>query len=375
MKVLPIAAFYKYECGVTVNTLAELVADKSTSVRLACCQMLSFLINCLPDRYDHHQRLLPYLLNFYYDDSKTIRICANRAIESCGEQYEAEHPNEIIERRQYRVDGNVKCNHLDKLPFPFQSRPRLGARLFVRANMKRFFAALLDELTSWTSKTRIQSAKLLCVLIVYCEEHLTMDCHNTIMGIVKAVQINMSEQEKESKSLFGIFLQILELMGRFIEPQTYIKILLPRAVGDVNSATTFAEGGAHSESSCVASALAIRSMIKGSLPKTLLPCMFNLMPTLSASLKQCQFEGSEIKIQWLLILKTILERTENESISGAQSACFDATGRIHCSQEMIQDCQSSIQQIINNCSNGDEESISKEAHIVMEQLLSIEMKN
>lgn len=372
--VLPIAAFYNYECGVTVNTLAELAIDKSTSVRLACCQMLSFLINCLPDRYDHHQRLLPYLLNFYYDDSEDIRVCANRAIEICGEQYEAEHPNEVIERRQYRVDGNDQCNHKETLPFPFQSRPRLGARLFVRANMKRFFAALLNELTSWTSKTRIQTAKLLCVLIVYCEEYLTMDCHNTIAGIVKAVQMNIKEPEKESKSLSVILRQILELMGRFIAPNTYIKILLPRAIGDVNSATTFAEGGTHSKSSCVANAIAIRSMIKGTLPKILLPCLFTLIPLLSVSLSQSEFEGSEVKIQWLLILKTILDRTENESISGAQSACFDATGRIHSSQEMIKKCQSSIQQIIENCSSEDD-SVSKVAHSVMEQLLSIEMKD
>ncbi len=373
LQVLPIAAFYKYECGVTVNTLAELVIDKSGSVRLACCQMLSFLINCLPDRYDHIQRLLPYLLCFYNDDIEEIRNGARSAIDSCGEQYEAEHPNEIIERRQYKVDGSVRCNHDDELPFPFKGRPRLGARLFVRANSKRFFNALLDELTSWISKTRLQSATLLRTLIIYSEEHITMDCHNTVVGIVKAIQLAKREEEKEAKSLLNVLKQILELMGRFIEPHIYIKLLLPRVTGDVDSATTFAEGGVHSEESCVVNGIALCSMIKGTLPKILLPNSFLLINSLSSSLSQCQFKGTEIKIQWLLILNTILDRLKNESFGGAQSACFDETGRIHSSEEMRKKCKLSIKILLDNCNNEDA-SIIEIARSVMDRLMSLEIQ-
>ena len=182
-----------------VNTLAELVMDRVTTVRLTCCEMLSFLINCLPDRYEHQQRILPYLLIFYNDDHIDIQRCALKAIDSCGEQYEAEHSNDVIERRQYGVDGDKRCNHNDELPPPFTKRPRLGSRLFVRANTKRFFDALLSELTSWQSNTSIQSAKILCILMVYCEEHLTMDCSKTIPGIVKALYSNLNNTDKEGK--------------------------------------------------------------------------------------------------------------------------------------------------------------------------------
>lgn len=373
-KVLPIAAFYKHECGVTVNALAELVTDRSTSVRLACCQMLSFLVNCLPDRYEHHQMLLPYLLNFFHDDIDEIRSCANSAIESCGEQYEVENPNDIIERRQYQVDGNEKCNHVDALPFPFTRRPRLGARLFVRNNSKRFFSALLDELTCWVSKTRLQSAKLLSTLIVFNEEHITMDCHNTILGIVKAVQSSLKEHEKESKPLLTIFEQILELMGRFIEPQTYSKLLLPRVTGDIDSATTFLEGGAHSESSCIANSVALASMIRGTLPKTLLPYSFNLINTLSLSLSQSYFKGVNVKIQWLNILVTIFDRLKGESFAGAQSACFNVTGRIHSSEEMIKKCKASVITLMNNGLNGEEELVCATAQQLLNQISNIDLK-
>ena len=44
----------------------------------------------------------------------------------CGHQYEEEHPEEIIERRQYGVDGDNNINLSKALPFPFTERPRIG---------------------------------------------------------------------------------------------------------------------------------------------------------------------------------------------------------------------------------------------------------
>ena len=41
LQVLPIAAFYDSQCGVSVNTLAELSSHKNQRVRLRCCKMLS----------------------------------------------------------------------------------------------------------------------------------------------------------------------------------------------------------------------------------------------------------------------------------------------------------------------------------------------
>lgn len=339
---MPIAAFYKRECGVAVNTLAELVTDRVMTVRLACCEMLSFLINCLPDRYEHQQRLLPYLLIFYNDDHIDIQRCAMKAIDSCGEQYEAEHSNDVIERRQYGVDGDKRCNHKDELPPPFSKRPRLGSRLFVRANTKRFFDALLSELTSWQSRTSIQSAKLLSILMVYCEEHLTMDCSKTIPSITKALYSNLSNSDKEGKVLHQLLLQLFEIMGRFIEPSTYIKLLLPRAVGDITSATTFSEGGVHSESSCVANIMALRSMMRGTLPNVLLPQFFMLVSALTSSLMQFEMKGTKFKREILQTLDAIFVRLENESLAGAQSSCFQSTGRIHNCEETLLKCKSAL---------------------------------
>lgn len=48
-------------------------------------------------------------------------------------------------------------------------RPRLGTRLYVRGNTRRILRALLEELCNWISRTRLQSARLLRTIIIFCE--------------------------------------------------------------------------------------------------------------------------------------------------------------------------------------------------------------
>jgi len=352
--ILPIAAFYKSDCGITVNVLAELAIDDNANVRYRCCQMLSFLICCLPDRYDFQQRLLPYLLSFYSDEHQHIRLHAMQAIENCGQQYEAENPNDIIERRQYGVDGDCRCNYSDQLPPPFNQRPRIGARLFVRGNTKRFFNALVSELRNWMPNTKHQSAKLLLILVVYCEEHLTMDFHNTSSGIVKALQSCLSANDRESISLQHTLESILTTMGRYVDPDTYVKLLLPRVTGDVDSGTSFSEGGEHSEYSCVANTIALRCLIKGSSPRRVLSHFYLLLTSLSSPSVLGQCANRRTRVECLRTVVTMFEK--GYSISGAQTAYFEETGRLCDSNIVMQRFKEAIAEILVT-HEGDETTI------------------
>jgi hypothetical protein len=301
-----VAAFYKPECGVTVNVLAELLEDSNSMnrnplVRERCCVMLAYFVTCLPDRYDHQQRLLPYLLSFYKDHdhnehAKTPHL-ALQAIEQCGAQYEAEHPAEVMERRQYGVDGDGRCHthtpnfhltHQRALPPPFQDRPRLGARLFVRANTKRFLGALLEELCSWRSGTKEKALALLETLVVYCEEHLTMDFSVTLSKITKGLITSRKEEQEDAveadcrghrgrqqkcKSMSHQILRVLELMGRYVDPGVYLPLLAPRIRGDASDGTSFSDTGGHSESSRAAHTAALAALLEGSRLKQWLPLL------------------------------------------------------------------------------------------------------
>ena len=225
--VIPIAAYYSAQCSISVNVLAELAVDKNPKVRERCCQMLAYLMICLPDRYDHQTRLLPYLINLHLDALKPIQKCSLDAIEALGAQYEAENPQDIIERRQYGVDGDVQCNHKN-LPPPFQGRPSLGARLFVRTNTRRFLTALLVELSSWRSKTREQSAELLRMLIVYNEEHLVSSMSMALPLLVKGLRLaaeDVAKGDKASQKVVDSIEDCLELLGRYVPANVYEPLL------------------------------------------------------------------------------------------------------------------------------------------------------
>jgi hypothetical protein len=111
---------------VQINYLAELIQDKIIIVRLELIKMLSSLLNDIGDRYDHHTRLLPYVLDSLIDENVEIQSIAYICLQRCGKEYEDEHDDEIRDRLQYGVDGDVRIN-LDKpLPLPFTERPRIG---------------------------------------------------------------------------------------------------------------------------------------------------------------------------------------------------------------------------------------------------------
>ena len=59
-----------------MNALASLSQDSNPTVRGRTAAVLAFFCVCLPDRYDHHTRLLPYLVSFYTDDVEKVRVGA-----------------------------------------------------------------------------------------------------------------------------------------------------------------------------------------------------------------------------------------------------------------------------------------------------------
>ena len=96
--------------------------------------------------------------------SKEMLFGANEV--EIGKQWEDEHTDEVIERRQYGVDGDRHAQRDIEYPAPFKGRPRLGTRLFVRSNCRRFLQPLMRELGDWKDQTRVHAARLLRVCLV-----------------------------------------------------------------------------------------------------------------------------------------------------------------------------------------------------------------
>jgi len=225
---LSVAAFYKSE--VRFNYLAELVNDNSVAVREKLAELITELLTVMKDRFDHQQRLTPYLLDLLTDSAPSVSEGALNCLKRCGQLYEEEHGDDIIEKRQYGVDGDATRLNLEKPPVaPFRERPRIGVRLYVRGQVKRFLFALVGELTSWQASTRLKSAHLLRVVVYLCEEHLTMEAYKLFPSLIKAIHFARMDGDKE---LHHLVLESCEIVGRYTDPATYIHYVLPRLRGD-----------------------------------------------------------------------------------------------------------------------------------------------
>ena len=272
--------------------------------------MLESFMVCLPDRYDHQQRLLPYILSFNNDNMPDVQNTAVQCIEKCGLQYESEHPDEVVERRQFGVDGEEEIDYNTNLPKPFTCRPSLGARLFVRANASRFFLALLGELSNWREQTRKRSAELLLILSVYCEEHMTNDFQHTIKSIAKAVDVEKSSSQSDNDRLETLkkLQEVLCLMAKYVEPATYLPLVCPRIAGDSSSATSNAEDGSHSERARSSYAFILSSLIEGTPLPRLIPHWLTLVSLLSDANCIGPFSGTQTRSECLNSLLSLISR-------------------------------------------------------------------
>lgn len=220
--VLPIAAFYTSD--VRINYLASLAGDSSAVVKGSLLVLLQTLLTDIADRRDYETRLLPYLLNLLADSDPSIAMQAEKILSICGKQYESEHLDEVLKRKQYAIDG---AEFIQFVSFgPFHVRPGIGVRLFVRGNTHRFFTALVSELsTHWQMVTRLRSLRLLAMLLVLCEETLTGDAHLLFPHLLSAFVAQQTEKDTEVEKAF---VDVLQLCGRYFLPETYCMAVLPR---------------------------------------------------------------------------------------------------------------------------------------------------
>jgi hypothetical protein len=329
---IDIAAFYDSQYAVSVNILAELSSHRNPRVRLRCCNMLQSLMIDLPDRYDHEQRLLPYVLLLINDAAAEVQAAALACIDKCGEQYERDHPDEFTQRRQLGVDGDDMIDYNLGLPKPFTCRPSLGARLFVRNNTSRFFLAVLGELTNWRAETRLRSAELLLILAVFCEEHLTKDFHSTLNNVAKAIDIELSSyQEHKHLKILDQIEQVLRLMAKFVDPATYLRLVRPRMI----------ENSFPMQLNFV---VMLSSLIKGASFRRLSPHWIELLSLVASPKCIGAFAGSKIKVEGLKALRSLCDRSSGKNAE-VLAAHFMNSNNVFLSQA-LSNCVNALEELL-----------------------------
>jgi hypothetical protein len=146
-------------------------------------------------------------------------------------------------------------------------------RLYIRGLSKRFLNALVAELTNWVSTTRLKSAQLLKMLVVLCEEHLTMEAHTLFPSFIKAMKF--AHDDKDTV-LYTTLQELFELLGRYIQPEVYIYYILPRLRGDADVVAF----GVDTPTRVVAMDF-LQALLTGSKPSMIVPYLDELVTTLT----------------------------------------------------------------------------------------------
>eukprot|EP01017_Pseudomicrothorax_dubius_P050798 TRINITY_DN9670_c0_g1_i1.p1 TRINITY_DN9670_c0_g1~~TRINITY_DN9670_c0_g1_i1.p1 ORF type:complete len:799 (-),score=96.49 TRINITY_DN9670_c0_g1_i1:535-2931(-) len=228
--LVPIRDFY--EPSTALNYLAMLISDSKEIVRETFLRTVSDWLNNLPDRADVEPRLAPYLLSGLFDPSGEIQEFCFEAIEEIGQLVEKEKEKEFRERKQFGVDADWTAGgrlvNLP-LPLPFIRRPRLGARVFVRNHVRRFFKPLYAELRDWRQTSRAKAANLLLVSVVYTEELMTQHLDAFILGSISAFHA----PEKDDAPILATLRVTYKLIGRFCEARSFLPIVASCARGEL----------------------------------------------------------------------------------------------------------------------------------------------
>jgi len=225
---VPIKEFYG-KGDARLNYLADLSRDRSVIVRRQLHKTMSrWMSEMQPeDLYEQEVRLAPYLASGLCDEDAETAEAARREIERLGAEHIEKNIKDYRERIEYgHADEAAAARAITlKPPPPFKCRPTLGARERIMPHFRCLIHPICAELDTWTSVERLQSARLLEVLLVYVEGKVTEFAHQLLPALAKGVD----EDNPELAVLVG---RAARQFAQFTEVDEYLPQLVTSASDD-----------------------------------------------------------------------------------------------------------------------------------------------
>ncbi|MBN3308045.1 DAAF5 factor, partial [Amia calva] len=197
-----------------LSHFAQRLFDNSPQVRQAVTTVVgSWLLN-LRDRYSYFHKLIPLLLSSFSDEILDIRLLAADYWKKAGCQWQQENEDDLKD----------KLDFLTSPPSLYPAgaeRPELGCRELVFRNLSKMLPAVSREITDWVVGTRVKSAQLLAVLLLHAEDHATQHMELLLSTLYRAC----ADEERE---VVSNSLKSAELIGTFVSPEVFLKLILGR---------------------------------------------------------------------------------------------------------------------------------------------------
>ena len=225
---VPIAEFYgKGEAR--INYLADLSRDRSVLVRRKLIKTVSRWMSEMDgeDIYEQEVRIVAYLVSGLTDDDAENAELARVEIERLGAEHIEKNLKDYKERIEYghADDAAAEAAITLPLPPPFAHRPTLGARERIGQHFRALIHPICAELEMWTSVERLQSARLLEVLLVYVESRVTEFAHQLLPALAKGV-------DGDNPELAVLVGRAAAQFAQHTEPDEYLPLLVKNASAD-----------------------------------------------------------------------------------------------------------------------------------------------
>eukprot|EP00112_Aurelia_sp_Birch-Aquarium-sp1_P015656 Seg3494.1 transcript_id=Seg3494.1/GoldUCD/mRNA.D3Y31 product="Dynein assembly factor 5 axonemal" protein_id=Seg3494.1/GoldUCD/D3Y31 len=228
-----------------VSHIAQRTFDHSAPVRLMVTNIIGDWLLNLRDRYSYFHKLLPLLLTGLSDELDDIKQKSKDLFNQVGRQYEAENEDDLKDKLDFHV-----VKHFES--YLVEERPPLGCRVLIQRNFSKIFPAILGDLTDWVIETRIKTSQLLYHLIFYAEDHVTMHLEPLLQGLYKTVGDEEEQVGKQAR-------KSAQLIGLFVEPSIYCKLVLPHLEAVSSS----------SANACTCAVAVLTSLVRGAIAEHL----------------------------------------------------------------------------------------------------------
>ncbi|XP_038675624.1 dynein assembly factor 5, axonemal-like [Scyliorhinus canicula] len=289
-----------------LSHLAQRLFDDAPLVRQAVTQVVGSWLLELRDRYSYFYKLIPLLLSSCSDEIPSIRELASDYWRKIGLQWQQENEDDLKDKLDWSAQLSIR--------YPAGvERPCLGCRELVFRNLSKILPAVSRDMTDWVPGTRVKASQLLILLLLHAEDHITQHMELLLSTMYRSCS-------DEETSVVQNSVKAAELIGTFVDPEVFLKLILTTLEKSASTAHLIVLGAVIRGSSAqvlhphllrIGASLAMPDTCQASQKVEYLE---HLLECVQILITVCGKQCSEINLPLLKVLVTIASLTSDQEL-------------------------------------------------------------
>ena len=262
-----------------LERLRGMVMDKNPTVCETLVHVMGTLLSQHKEIYGVEHLILPTILVGASSESPELQTASYMQLTTLGESYLKDH---MDEHKAYLESG---LEQTWPLPFPYECRPPLGIREYVKSQLFKCVPLLVNDMNSWTAIQRRRASCFLHAMAICCEDSL-------VRYTPELFPIMLSNINNDDHLVRRNILESCQYLGCFLPANLLSAFILPYLTGDKVASDVYVRVQALSMWQAFLQAPTIHAEIVAIYVKTtFLPHMPHLFKGLSEAAHHVPMEG------------------------------------------------------------------------------------